>query len=310
MKIWLAPLHGITNYYFRNTLCDHTSGIQVAIAPFQPVHSAESLNVKKWKDLLPENNTKLEVIPQLMGNVASNFFDTVNALTDLGYNQANWNIGCPMKQIVRRKRGCGLMPYPDLVEEIVAHVTSKTQIRFSVKMRLGMHRREEGREIIERLNHYPLDFIVIHPRLGEWQYEGKPDLDELENLLSFTAHEVIYSGDINTAEDYLSLSKRFPSIHQWMIGRGLLRNPFLAEQISDPTRQFPSDDYKKRFVIYYSDLINNMSAFKASSSILPSLKELWHYFASFWQLSQDELRYLLRINDLETFIDATRKIMD
>ena len=52
MKLWLAPLHGITNYYFRNLLCRHAEGVDKAIAPFIPVRSKEKLNPEKWKDLL------------------------------------------------------------------------------------------------------------------------------------------------------------------------------------------------------------------------------------------------------------------
>lgn len=310
MKIWLAPLHGITYYYYRNLLVEHASGVQAAIAPFQPVLPTEKLNVRKWKDLWPENNTRWEVIPQLMGNITSHFIDTANALSELGYQRFNWNIGCPAKQVTRKKRGCGLMPFPDMIEEVVASFTAKTSFAFSIKMRLGMHAREEGREIIERLNRYPLDFIVIHPRLGEWQYSGKPDLDELELLLDRTRHRVIYSGDITTVDYFNELKNRFPEIDEWMIGRGLIQNPFLAEKIiKSQTEEIEEQDLKSRFLTFHHDLLTTLIAFRGERAALPLLKELWHYYARFWGIDDSSLTALLRINDYRLFVDQTASIM-
>ena len=119
-EIWLAPLHGLTHYHFRNCLFRHYSGFNAAISPFVPVQEHAKLNVRKWKDLAPENNTAVELIPQLMGIVPAHFADTMNALhQEFGYTRFNWNLGCPMAPIVRTRRGCGLMPYPDEVEAVV-----------------------------------------------------------------------------------------------------------------------------------------------------------------------------------------------
>ena len=230
-EIWLAPLHGLTHYHFRNCLFRHYSGFNAAISPFVPVQETAKLNVRKWKDLAPENNTAVELIPQLMGIMPAYFGDTMNALhQEFGYTRFNWNLGCPMAPIVRKRRGCGLMPYPDEVEAVV-EAACRQPYRFSVKMRLGMHSPEEGLEIARRLNPYPLEFVVIHPRLGEQQYAGTPDWNALEELLSVLQHPVVYSGDIFQVVDYEKLSTRFPQIKIWLLGRGVLRNPRLAEEI-------------------------------------------------------------------------------
>lgn len=311
MKLWLAPLHGITYFYFRNLLCRHAGGIDAAITPFFPVLPASRLNVRKWKDLLPENNTESEVIPQLMGNVASDFVDTVLALEDLGYSHVNWNLGCSMKQIVRRKRGCGLMPYPSLIEETVRKVTKESRCKLSLKIRLGLHSPEEGKELLLRLNAYPVEFIVIHPRLGEWLYEGKPDLAAFDLFYSLSEHELVYNGDITDLSSFLSLSERYSGMKQWMLGRGLLRNPFLAEQIREYASGIPfTGNYKDRFRLFYRDLIAVMPAQRGISGTLGHLKELWHYFAYFWNLDLPAQTGLWRINDLDRFIDTTWRIIN
>jgi len=303
--LWLAPLHGISYYYFRNTLFQHERGIDAVIAPFVSVQSAENLNPQKWKDLLPENNQAMTPIPQLMGNNASDFKDTILALTKLGYRQFNWNIGCPMKQITRKKRGCGIMPYPDMVEEVIAN-SSDLDLKISVKMRLGMEKTSEGIEIIKRLNHYPLDFIVLHPRLGIQQYEGNVDLNAAGELIALSKHPVIYSGDISDISDFEALIKQIPEINQVMLGRGILKNPFLAEEIKGIKKNEEKDF--GRFVLYYNDLSSTLISLKGKYA-LGNLKELWHYFSCYLSLEQDKLRNLLRIELLELFVKEADKTL-
>ena len=305
-KIWLAPLHGLTLFHFRNCLFKHSSGFDAAISPFMPVQETAKLNVRKWKDFAPENNRLVDTVPQLMGIVPAHFADTMQALyEEYGLTCFNWNLGCPMAPIVRKRRGCGLMPFPDEVERVV-DTACKQPYRFSVKLRLGMHSANEGLEIIRRLNNYPLEFLVIHPRLGKQQYEGQPDWDAFEEMLALTRHRVVYSGDIFQIADYHMLNQRFPQVHDWMLGRGTLRNPFLAEQIKGiPTAK----DYRIRFNEFYEDLKQILTEYRGANGTLPVLKELWHYFALFFHLTEDQLHSLLIIQDPDAFDAAVKKLL-
>jgi len=306
MRIWLAPLHGITNYMFRNSLYRHFGGIDYCVTPFLPVQEAAKLNIKNWKDIWPKNNTAVPTIPQLMGNKPSHFVDTMRAVHDeYGYDSFNWNIGCPVAQVVRRRRGCGIMPDPDTVEEVVRFVTTQTPFKFSVKMRLGLNNSAEGLNILERLEHYPLDFIVIHPRLGVQMYEGTPDLEQMDAFYRHTTHKLIYSGDIFSVQDYERLKNRYPEIEDWMLGRGLLQNPFLAEQL----KGMASGDQRQRFSKYYQKWTQEMLDAVKEKSTLAKLKELWHYYACLFHLPSDELQQLLRINDFDVFYDRTLTVL-
>ena len=298
-QIWLAPLHGITSHTFRNTLCRHFGGIDCFMAPFLPAQSAGKFRPKIWQDISPGNNTALPLVPQLMGNRPEQFVDTVRMLNEqFGYKQFNINIGCPSSPVVRHTRGCGLMPHPDTIEQIVAAVTEKTPFQLSLKMRLGLHSANEGRNILQRLNNYPLEFLVIHPRLGDNLYEGVPDWDTFEEFYQLTKHKIVYSGDIFTVEDYKKMSERFPQVTAWMLGRGMLRNPFLAEEIKGQD----SSDKKERFNAFYQDLVENLLPIRGESGTLANLKELWHYFAIFTGLPDEKLQQMLRICDLREFV--------
>ena len=306
MKIWLAPLHGITNYMFRNSLYRHFGGIDYCVTPFLPVQEKAKLNIKNWKDIWPKNNTDVPAIPQLMGNKASHFVDTMKAVHDeYGYDAFNWNIGCPVAQVVRRRRGCGIMPDADIVEEVVRTVTTQTPFKFSVKMRLGLKSPSEGLKILERLDHYPLDFIVIHPRLGVQMYEGMPDWEQMDVFCQHTRHRIIYSGDVFSVEDYHKLKTRYPNVEDWMLGRGLLQNPFLAEELKGCF----SGDARQRFSKYYQLWTQELLESLKEKSTLAKLKELWHYYAVFYHVSQPQLQQLLRINDFSTFYEKSLAIV-
>lgn len=291
---------------FRNSLYRHFGGIDYCVTPFLPVQETAKLNIKNWKDIWPKNNTTLPTIPQLMGNKPSHFVDTMRAVHDeYGYEAFNWNIGCPVAQIVRRRRGCGIMPDPDTVEEVVRTVTSQTPYRFSVKMRLGLKDPAEGLRILERLDDYPLDFIVIHPRLGEQMYDGVPDLEQMDIFYRHTRHRIIYSGDLFSVQNYERLQNRYPEIEDWMLGRGLLQNPFLAEQLKGED----TGDRRQRFSKYYQKWTQEMLDAVKEKSTLAKLKELWHYYACLFQLPSDALQQLLRINDFDAFYDRTLDIL-
>ena len=301
-QIWLAPLHGITSHTFRNTLCRHFGGIDFFMAPFLPAQPAGKFRPKVWQDIAPENNTALPLVPQLMGNRPEHFVDTTRMLNEhFGYERFNINIGCPSSPVVRHTRGCGLMPHPDIVEQIVAEVSERTPFRLSLKMRLGLHSADEGRQLLTRLNDYPLDFLVIHPRLGDDLYEGTPDRDTFEEFCQLTRHKVVYSGDVFSTEDYERLSERFPQVAAWMLGRGMLRNPFLAEEIKGQD----TGDKNGRFNAFYHDLIDKLLPIRGESGTLANLKELWHYFAHFTHTSDEELQQILRICDLQEFVKVS-----
>lgn len=306
MNLWLAPLDGITNWLFRNRLCRHFAGIDFFITPFMPTQERAKLNVTNWKDIWPKNNTICPTTPQLMGNVPEHFVETTRLLHETyGYTHFNWNIGCPVAQVVRRKRGCGVMPETDRVEAVVKAMTEQTDFSFSLKMRLGLHNPEEGMRILERMERYPLEYICIHPRLGEQMYEGTPDWDTFDRFCQATHHRLIYSGDIVFKEDYDLLQKRYPMIQDWMLGRGILRNPFLAEEI----KGLPTGDKKERFLKYYQLWVADLLPVRKERGTLHNLKELWHYYATLASVTPEELRNLLRINDFDKFFDRSLEIL-
>jgi len=179
-------------------------------------------------------------------------------------------------------------------------------------MRLGLHALEEGWVIIQKLTPYPIDFLCIHPRLGIQHYEDSVNLDAFELMYQNIHHQMVYSGDINDVDFFEHLQKRFPKIDHWMLGRGILQNPFLAEQILNAAagtkNALPLQQQQQRFSDFYAEYSEILLALKSEKIALSALKELWHYFAVFWKLDAIQLRELLRVSDYQQFNNAVKII--
>ncbi len=228
----LAPLEGITTAAYRRVFFRQTAGVDGGIAPF--IGTIRELRRYDYhlRDILPEVNIQDKpLIPQILGRDPEGVEFVARACADLGYTQVNWNIGCPVPNVVRKKRGSGILPFPDLVEKVLDRACRPGLPAFSVKMRLGLENSDEWRQLLPVLNRHRLDFIVLHPRTGRQMYRGVPNLAAYGQFLGQSAHPVCYSGDIRTREDYLRLKTDFPETRGWMLGRGVLSRPVLSDEI-------------------------------------------------------------------------------
>lgn len=296
MKIYLAPLHGITLFPFRNAFFKHFKGVDEVVAPFVPAVASSRFNPRLYRDILPENNLNVTLIPQLLGHDKTALRESCKILQSMGYSKVNWNLGCPSKSVVRHGRGCGLMPNTSAIIDIIEEVLKLDNIEFSLKIRLGLNQPEESERLIENLRNYPIPEIVIHPRLGISQYEGVVDLAGFEKLYRSATQRIIYNGDIQMPQDIENLQKRFPKLEHFMLGRGLLRNPFLAESIRSSNS---ISDKKLRFWNFYDEYLETLLIhFQNRQGILSHLKELWRYFYVFFKLNDTALNDLLRSTDL------------
>ncbi len=229
----LAPLRGITEAAFRNLFARFFPGFDRAVAPFISTFQGQRVKPGKLKDLLPENNKRLAVTPQIIAKNADNFIATANLLADLGYTDVNWNLGCPYPMVAKKMRGSGLLPFPDKIEAFLEKVCAGQPLAVSIKLRLGRREPDEIFDLLPLFNQFPLTEVIIHPRTGIQMYEGTVDLDTFSRCLELCRHPVVYNGDITSITVYRQLAKQFPSVQNWMIGRGALADPFLPARIKN-----------------------------------------------------------------------------
>ncbi len=292
MNLVLAPLHGFTDATFRNVYFSHFEGIDSVVAPFISLTRADKITAVKVRELARELNQKVELIPQILGNDAKDFILLSHYLYEqLGYEEVNWNLGCPIRSIVSKKRGSGLLPYPDLLERLLNEIVPGIPQKLSVKMRLGMNNVREFPPLARVLNQFPVRSITLHPRLGVQQYEGSVLLDDLEQMIPLLQHKLIYNGDIRNIRDLESIRQRFPGFEDFMIGRGIFSNPFLPEQVKSLNATLP-DNSTQRFINFYYEL---EAAEKHSRKLwMSKMKEYWKYFSVFLNLPDTVLLEILR----------------
>jgi len=272
----LAPMRGITTMHYRKAFVRHFQGLDIEMAPFISTVRAERINPKLLKDVLPGNNSGLPLIPQLIGNHADDFVQMAIALHDLGYAEVNWNLGCPHKPIRKKRRGSGLLPHPDMVDAILDQICERSPCRISVKVRLGVSDASELMALIPVLNRYPLSEVIIHPRTAEQMYGGTVDLDAFEAACNELKLPVCYNGDINNLAFFQSLQKRFPAIKRFMLGRGLLANPFLCEAIKSGKPN--PENAIERIAAFHADVLASYeSVLDGDRPVLGKMKEFWTY---------------------------------
>jgi tRNA-dihydrouridine synthase len=276
--LYLAPLRGFTEYIYRNAFSRHFGEFDVAMAPFIPTMSDARLKNKHLKDVLPENNQAMPVIPQILGNNAEDFILLASRLYDLGYETVNWNLGCPFPMVAKKLRGSGLLPHPDKIATFLEETIPAIPNRLSIKARLGRKKTDEILTLLELFNRYPLDEVIVHPRTGKQMYDGEPDLDMFEECLRVSAHTVVYNGDINNLDTFNTFSRRFGSVNRWMIGRGALINPFLPAIIKNG--KDGGANKVEVFRAFYEDLFEQYrSEFHGPGHLLDRMKGFWTYFS-------------------------------
>lgn len=310
--IYLAPLHGVTNYVFRNIYYRHFSGIDYAMAPFVATIRSDRARARgrgnHFKDLLSVNNPHYEIIPQVIGNDAASFIQTSKTIGDLGYREINLNMGCPFPVVTKKKRGSGILPHHGLIRCFLDEVCAGSDIDISLKVRLGLNDPDELMELMPLFNAYPLKKIIIHPRTGKQMYEGEVDLDRFEQAAGLSRHEIMYNGDIKDVATFEMLQSRFSEIREWMIGRWAIFNPFLPslikgeEQVVDPLagiRAFHDDLYEA-----YSEVLSG------PGHLLDKMKEIWIYLGKSLAGVDKCLVKISRSKNIEQYNAAVRTVFD
>ena len=239
-----SPLQGFTDFRFRNAFHKYFGGIDTFYAPYIRLNGKMVIKNSYQKDLQPDNNTTLEVIPQVMTGDADEFLFVIKYIQSLGYKELNWNLGCPYPMVTKQGMGSGLICNPEKIDHILKRAHEETDVVVSMKMRMGYEHAEEILDVFPILDKYPLKNIAIHARIGKQLYKGGVDLDAFQKCIDGTKHKLYYNGDITTVAKFKEMKERFPSIDHFMMGRGLIADPFLPSMIKNNTTEYPKDRWK------------------------------------------------------------------
>jgi tRNA-dihydrouridine synthase B len=271
-------MKGFTDHLFRSAFAEHFGGFDLAVAPFITTKQGYRVKRSYVKDVLPENNTRMPVIPQILSKTAEDFILLANYLYDLGYDTVNWNLGCPYPMVANKQRGSGMLPYTDRIQIFLDRVIPEIHGHLSLKVRLGWKDKNDILRLLALVDQYPLSQIIIHPRTGLQRYEGSVDLEAFEDCLTITRHPVVYNGDIRTVSDFRRLSCRFDNVHAWMIGRWCIADPFLPGCITSGNDAIL--DKIHRMQQFHEALFEAYSrVLYGPAHVMNKMKGLWRYFS-------------------------------
>lgn len=271
MQIYFAPLEGITGYVFRNAYEKYYGGIDKYFTPFISPHTKKLMDSREKRDILPENNKGLTIVPQVLTNKAEDLIDLAKQLhDDYGYEEINLNLGCPSKTVTTKGKGSGFLEYPEQMEEFFDRYFKASDVKLSIKTRIGYYEVEEARRLLNMYERFPFEEVIIHPRLGNQMYKGTPYYEVFEEYLGRTKHSLCYNGDINSPEDLQMLESKWEKCDKFMLGRGLIARPGMLLDKND----------WNTFKCFHDELVEGYYAYMCEDrNTLFKLKELWTWWA-------------------------------
>lgn len=305
-----SPLQGFTDFRFRNAFNKYFGGIDTFYSPYIRFNGKLEIKPAYQRDILPKNNTVKELIPQIMTNDANEFLFVAKYVQELGYKELNWNLGCPYPMVTNRCLGSGLIGDANRIDAILNKVHAESDIVVSMKMRMGYHNPTEILDVFPLLEKYPIKNIAIHARIGKQLYKGGVDLDSFQRCLDHSKHKIYYNGDITTVAKFNELKTRFPKIDHWMIGRGLIANPFLPSMIKSNTTSYP-ENRMEVFSKFHDTLFQEYSeALSGDSHVILKMLHFWEYFATTFDNPHKTVKKIKKAKNITAYEDAVKSILE
>lgn len=297
MKYYLAPMEGITGYIYRNAYEKYFGNIDKYFTPFIIPNQSRKLKTRELTDILPENNEGMNIVPQILTNSAEDFIATTKRLQEFGYNEVNLNLGCPSGTVVSKFRGSGFLAKRDELDKFLDEIFRMENMKISIKTRIGKDNPEEFEELLKIYNKYPMEELIIHPRTQKDYYKNSPNMKVFKEAVELSKNELCYNGDIFTVSDYKNIEKTFPSIEKVMLGRGIIANPGLMNEIKSG---FIID--KTTLKEFHDEVLNGYIDLFGENSInvLFKMKELWSYMI---YIFSDNKKYLKKIRKSQKLSD-------
>lgn len=307
MKFYFAPMEGVTGYIYRNVHHTFFPGTDKYFTPFVVANQTYHFKTKEQKDVAPENNQGLYVVPQIMANKAEEFIWAAGEMKKLGYEEVNLNLGCPAATVVSKKKGSGFLAYPDELDAFLETVFSGLEgqgIRISIKTRLGKERVEEAERLMEIYNRYPLHELIIHPRVQKDFYKNKPHMEAFAKALQASRHPVCYNGNLFSKEDYEQFADHFPEIQSVMLGRGLIADPALVRELQGGAGLEREELHRFHSAVFRAYRSTDLG----EVNTLFKMKELWAYMGQLFTGDERMIRKIRKSGNDSEYLRAVENL--
>ena len=303
MNYYFAPMEGLTDMVFRCAHHRHYPGMDRYYTPFISPTQDHLFTPRQLRELSPENNAGIPLVPQLLGKNAEDFLWAVNVLADMGYREVNFNLGCPSGTVTAKGKGSGFLAYPEELERFLETVYSHSPIAVSIKSRLGMEEPEEFRRILDIYNQFPVAELILHPRTRKEQYREPVHPEAFQYAVETARMPLAYNGDLFTIPDVEKFSCAFPDTHSIMIGRGLMADPAMVIKLQGGRSS------KKTLESFHDELCRQYPlVFESEPNAMRRLKAIWSHLLPRFQGGENFRKSLIKTRRWTDFLNVTRDI--
>ena len=296
MKIYTAPMAGITDYSFRKILKKFEPDFL-----FTEMVNANLLNREDGTTVneLLKCDEKEKTGTQIFGGDRNELVSGIFKLKDFGFRKININMGCPQPKITKNGAGAALLENFELVEEVLLE-TKDIEADMSIKIRVGYREFQNPEIFLKLANKYNLDFICVHGRTQEQMYSGTANWEIVERLSKMPRNiEFFGNGDLF---DPFKIEQKisFCNLDGIILSRGIIGNPWLILQ----TREFLKfgkintiqtfDETKSIVLEHLENIEENKGEIKA---VLEINKFLRPYFKKFWEKNLNKNSKIVTVED-------------
>jgi tRNA-dihydrouridine synthase B len=232
----LAPMQEVTDLAFW-TLIHEYGGADVYWTEYFRVHST-STPEKKIVEAITRHTTGRPVIAQMIGNDIPELVRTAKFLQQLNVAAIDLNLGCPAPIVYRKCAGGGLLREPERIDAILGALRDAVHIKFTVKTRLGFASVNEFDRLLSIFAKHSLDALTVHARTVAQMYRLPVHYERIRQAVETMACPVIANGHVYSAAQAQELLSQ-TGARGLMIGRGVIRSPWLFNQIRQQLRGEP-----------------------------------------------------------------------
>lgn len=273
MKLSFAPMEGVTSYLYRNVHAACFPGVDRYYSPFIAPDGSGRFKGSVLRDILPENNRDIDLVPQVLCSTAEAFLAVSRELAAMGYREVNLNAGCPSATVVPKHKGAGMLADLGSLDDFLAEVFSRCALQVSVKTRMGLQSTAEFPAILEIYNRYPISELIIHARDRVGMYRSEPDLAAFAAAFPECHAPVCYNGNVVDRESFGKVMSTTPALPHLMLGRGAVTDPALFRVLRGGAALEAAElrDFLDRLESAF------LQAGLGEHFTLARLKEVWYY---------------------------------
>jgi len=252
----IAPMAGMTDTAFRRLVKRH-GGCGLVVTEMV---SAEGLvrGIDRTLEYAEYTEEERPISIQIFGGDPGKMAAAAQVVEGMGADIVDVNMGCPVPKIAKHNAGCSMMREPDHAAAVIGAMAKAVRIPVTVKMRAGWNDEERNAPTLARMvRDAGAAAIAIHGRTAAQSYSGSADWDLVARIAADLDIPVFGSGDC--VEPQQIVERLRSGVAGVLVGRGVLRNPWILAQAVDlangrPARLVTLED-RGRFLLEYIDML-------------------------------------------------------